>query len=179
MRTEAISSVPISSTEPQIRLMHRVVTRGWLCSLSLLGVFGCSGAAAPPGHRAAFPEPSGNDEVMRDRVPAQSGRGVVLELSSDPQLTIGEQEPAVHVTITNRTSEVLAAEALAPSLSVDGLPALRLDLASQGLLRIAPGETVEFDQNLGVRLLTPGEHTLTLDLGDSHSPPLRIRVIGD
>lgn len=150
-----------------------------LGALSLVAALGCSGPSAPPSHRAGFPEPSGNDEVMRDHVPAQSGRGITLDLSSEPEITIGEQESAVHVTITNNTSEVLDAQDLAPELRIDGLPALQLDLAAQGFPRIAPGETVEFDQNLGVRLLAPGEHTLTLDLGESHSPPVRVLVIGE
>lgn len=147
----------------------------------VLFTMGCASAAGSAGgtahHRAGFPEASGNDEVMRDGVPAQSGTALSVSLSSEPEVVIGEREDvSMHVVITNEGQEDVLAEALAAELRVDDGDPIELDLASHGFTRLAPGQSVEWDENLGVRLLPPGDHTLQLDVGESHSTPIHVLV---
>ena len=149
----------------------------WL--LPALLAAGCGGAAdGPTRHRVATPESSGNDEVMRDDVPAQSGTALTVTLSSDPELTLGERDDVdIHVLIRNDGAEEVLAASLAAQLRVDDRAPLSLSLGEHGITRLAPGETIEFDENLGVRLIeAPGDHTLQLDIGSHHSLPIHILV---
>ncbi|MFK7984997.1 MAG: hypothetical protein AB8I08_03125 [Sandaracinaceae bacterium] len=142
---------------------------------------GCASSAGSAGgtahHRAGFPEASGNDEVMRDGVPAQSGTALSVSLSSEPEVVIGERDDmSMHVVITNEGHEDVIADALAAELRIDGDDPIELDLAGHGFTHLAPGQSVEWDENLGVRLLSPGDHTLQLDVGEAHSTPIHVLV---
>jgi hypothetical protein len=144
-------------------------------------LIGCAGTAGGTRNEAAGrPEPSGNDEVMRDDVPAQHGTLLRVTLEANPEVHIGQQqdELSLHVRLTNEGEDPIDASALAAQLILDDVPQTELDLTGHGWTTLQPGESAEWDHdNLGVRLFDePGEHTLRLEVGDALSEPTPIRV---
>lgn len=143
-------------------------------------LFGCAGTGGGTRNQnAGAPEPMGNDEVMRDDTPAQSGTFLRVTIDAQPEIHIGEDEDlGLRVRVTNEGRDPIDAETLALQLRVDDLPPVALTVDGLGWRTLAPGQSAEWaQQNLGVSLLTePGEHTLRLEINDAVSAPVRVRV---
>lgn len=142
---------------------------------------GCAGTAGGTRNETAGePEPSGNDEVMRDDTPAQSGTILRVSIDARPEIHIGEEEDlGLRVRVTNEGAAPVSAESLALQLRVDDLPPVQLTMDPRhGWTTLAPGESAEWSNgNRGVRLFEePGEHTLRLEVGDAVSEPVRVQV---
>ncbi|MFK7985816.1 MAG: hypothetical protein AB8I08_07265 [Sandaracinaceae bacterium] len=160
----------LSPNESSAAWRGRGVGRAAFVTVGCAALIAAGCAAGTPSRTASSNDTSG-DEHAQHAEPA-----LELDLSAESEVMFGDREQSVHVVIVNRSEEEVSAEEIAPELRIDGRPAMQLDLAAQGFSRLAPGQTAEFDQPLGVRLLTPGRHTLSLDRGDTHSLPLHIVV---
>lgn len=153
----------------------------WASIAAVLLLAGCAGSAGgTANHARGFPEPGANDEVMRDDTPAQHGTLVSVSLEANPEVHIGREadELGLRVRVTNEGDTPIDVAELAARLRVDDLPVAEFDLSGHGWTILQPGESAEWDErNLGVRLFDgPGDHTLQLDVGDTHSEPVHVQV---